>query len=81
MDNLENIDLVYCFQTKTFNKALEDWVAEQMELYPNDETAKGNILVAAQAMRDFMTSRHVSNHGMVVKQLIENNLKNRRNNN
>jgi hypothetical protein len=78
MAHLKDLNLVYYFQTETLEKALEDWKVEQLDAYLDNEKAKNNILVAVQSMQEFMCSQHVVNNGMVVKQLMENNLKTRK---
>ena len=67
MSDLKEIDLVYCFQKKTLEAALEDWMKEQIKAYPKREK---QIKITTAAMMDFMTSEHVSKHGMVVEQLV-----------
>ena len=66
--DLKNIDLVYCFEKSSLEKALRDWRDEQIEAFPEKEEL---IQVVSLAMMDFMCSRHVVNHGLVVTQLLE----------
>lgn len=61
--DLKNIDLVYCFEKSSLEKALRDWRDEQIEAFPEKEE---QIQTVALAMMDFMYSRHVVNHGLVV---------------
>lgn len=68
MIDLNKIDLVYCFQTKILNTALRNWQDEQVSAFPGREK---EISVVVAAMRDFMTSAHVMEQGMVVKQLLD----------
>lgn len=66
--DLKSIDLVYCFEKSSLQKALQDWRDEQIEAFPEKEEL---IQVVSLAMMDFMCSRHVVNHGLVVTQLLE----------
>lgn len=66
--DLKSIDLVYCFEKSSLEKALRDWQDEQIAAFPEK---KEQIQTVALAMMDFMCSRHVVNHGLVVTQLLE----------
>ena len=66
--DLKSIDLVYCFEKSSLQKTLQDWRDEQIEAFPEKEEL---IQVVSLAMMDFMCSRHVVNHGLVVTQLLE----------
>jgi hypothetical protein len=71
--DLKNLDVVYCFQKSSLEKALHDWQNEQIAAFPDK---KDQIDVVALAMLDFMCSRHVLDHGMVVSQLLEKDVHN-----
>jgi hypothetical protein len=73
--DLKNLDVVYCFQKSSLEKALQDWQHEQIAAFPDK---KEQIDVVALAMLDFMCSRHVLDHGMVVTQLLEKALHNKK---
>lgn len=67
-EDLKNIELVYCFEKSSLERALRDWQEEQIDVFPEK---KELIQTVALAMMDFMCSRHVVNHGLVVTQLLE----------
>jgi hypothetical protein len=54
---------VWVFQESTFEIALDEWVQEQIEHYPHKEEL---IRTVALAMRDFLDSRQVADHKMVM---------------
>jgi hypothetical protein len=54
---------VWVFQESTFEIALDEWVQEQIEHYPHKEEL---IRTVALAMRDFLDSRQVVDHKMVM---------------
>jgi hypothetical protein len=56
-------DQVFVFTGATLEQALDDWVADQLAAYPNQEE---RIRVTALAMRDFFASPQVERHKMVL---------------
>lgn len=56
-------DPVYAFQLSTFRQALDDWKQEQIAAYPQQNEL---IETVALAMEDFMQSKQVLNHKMVI---------------
>ncbi|HYE33867.1 hypothetical protein [Methylocaldum sp.] len=54
---------VWIFQESTLEVALDEWVREQIEHYPHKEEF---IRTVALAMRDFLDSRQVADHKMVM---------------
>lgn len=61
MSNFEQ--KVFVFTGATLERALEDWVAEQLAAYPHQEE---RIRITALAMRDFFASAHVERHKMTL---------------
>lgn len=56
-------DRVFVFTGATLERALDDWVAEQLAAYPHQEE---RIRIAALAMRDFFESGHIERHKMTL---------------
>ena len=54
---------VFVFTGATLDAALRDWVAEQIEAYPQREAL---IRTTALAMRDFLESEQVRRHKMTL---------------
>ncbi len=63
-----NNDPIFAFQYSTFLQALDSWKKEQLAAYPHREEL---IETVALAMQDFMCSRHVHDHKMVVESPAE----------
>ncbi|BBA33610.1 hypothetical protein sS8_1653 [Methylocaldum marinum] len=55
---------VWVFQESTLETALDEWVRDQIDHYPQKEEL---IRTVALAMRDFLNSRQVAEHKMVMK--------------
>jgi hypothetical protein len=55
---------VFVFTGETFEAALEEWAAEQIAAYPHREEL---IRTTALAMRDFLESKQVRRHKMMLK--------------
>jgi hypothetical protein len=56
---------VFVFTGETFERALEEWVQEQIAAYPHKEEL---IRITALAMRDFLASEPVRRHKMALPQ-------------
>ena len=56
-------DRLFVFSGATFTAALEEWTAEQITAYPQQEDL---IRITALAMRDFMASPQAKRHKMGV---------------
>jgi hypothetical protein len=56
-------DRVFVFTGATLERALDDWVAEQIAAYPHQEE---RIRITALAMRDFFESRHIERQKMTL---------------
>jgi hypothetical protein len=54
---------VFVFTGATLERALDDWVAEQLAAYPHQEA---RIRVTALAMRDFFESEQMERHKMML---------------
>jgi len=54
---------VWVFQESTLEIALDEWIHEQLDHYPHKEEF---IRTVALAMRDFLNSRQVTDHKMVM---------------
>jgi hypothetical protein len=54
---------VFVFTGETFERALEDWVQQQIAAFPHKEEL---ILITALAMRDFLAGEEVRRHKMEV---------------
>ena len=69
--NFNNIDLVYCFQDKTLEKALGAWAQVQKDAFPH----KAELIdTTVAAMYDFMHSAQAVDNGMVVQELLNKEL-------
>ncbi len=56
-------DRIFVFSGATLERALEDWVEEQLAAYPQQEA---RIRIAALAMRDFFESTHIDRNKMTL---------------
>jgi len=56
-------DRVFVFTGATLERALEDWLAEQLAAYPHQEE---RIRITAAAMRDFFESPQTERHKMIL---------------
>ncbi|CAI8959895.1 conserved protein of unknown function [Methylocaldum szegediense] len=54
---------VWVFQQSTLDNALDEWVQEQIDHFPHKEEL---IHTVALAMRDFLHSRQVAEHKMMM---------------
>jgi hypothetical protein len=54
---------VFVFTGATLERALDDWVAEQLAVYPHQAE---RIRVTALAMRDFFESEPIERHKMTL---------------
>jgi hypothetical protein len=61
--DLKSMSKVWVFQQSTLEVALDEWVQEQIDHYPHKEEL---IRTVALAMRDFLDSRQVAEHKMVM---------------
>jgi hypothetical protein len=54
-------DMVFVFSGATLERALDDWVSEQLAAYPHQAE---RIRITAEAMRDFFESAHIGRYKM-----------------
>ena len=69
---LKNKNLVYCFTKKTLDLALKNWADEAIKAYPDKES---DIRLTSTSVMDFMTSEHVLKAGMLVEQLLNEEIR------